>query len=247
MKELFEAIQKRDGNALSKFAQPERKADQVIDDNTVRLVNQLFEKLKVIFPASVSTILKTPEMEAAARKEWLIALMKGGINSREMLQAGLDKARVSDSDFWPSPGKFIAWCKDGFAERLGLPSVDDVIAVFNRYCRDRGMVGMHGFKWPSPIYFWIVPRVYDQMSHQNLDSEGVRAAAKSEIEKWAARLAKGDAVPEIPVMIAEKPATESARIKRDPAEFCDLSTEGGRRLHAMFMRVRAKRTAQEKK
>lgn len=252
---LFTAVKNRDSQALAKialassqpkkFAKPEDLAS--VPAEAKQVVNDIFDALMLIFPMFAAK-MEDPEQAAGAKRQWMLAFMDSGVRNQRQIEAGLRKARLSDNHFPPTPGEFIAWCRDGFAEAVGLPSAEQIQTVFNVYCRDKGYVGIEGFKWPAPIYFHIVPRVYDEMRYQNLDAGGVTKLIKSELNRWAATISEGGEIPPIPVMIADKStAPEGARIKRDPIEFCDLNTEGGRKLHAMFMRVRAKRATQEKK
>lgn len=249
---IITAIQSRDGEALAKIA---NRKPVILSEAQIReapqevkaVVNELFTRLAAIFH-TFAVKLEDPQQAAAVKRQWLLAFMEAGIRDQRQIEAGLHMARQSPNPFAPSPGEFIAWCREGFAQLVGLPTVEQIQEVFRLYCRDKGVVGIQGFRWPEPIYFHIVPRVYDEMRHQTLDAAGVTKLIKAQLNEWALKLARGEEVPPIPVMIADKSTTpESARIKRDPAELCDLSTEGGRRLHAMFMRVRAKRAAQEKK
>jgi hypothetical protein len=41
----------------------------------------------------------------------LRAMDENGINNFELVEAGLKQCRSDTSDFLPSPGKFVAWCK----------------------------------------------------------------------------------------------------------------------------------------
>jgi hypothetical protein len=63
-----------------------------------------------------------------AKQQWIATFAENGIRSREQLVAGMQKARASVSPFWPSPGQFVAWCREGKGP-LGV-SPADVMAEF---------------------------------------------------------------------------------------------------------------------
>lgn len=215
MKEIakvFTAVKNRDSQALAKiatassqpkkFARPEDLAS--VAPEAKQVVNDIFDSLMLIFPLFASK-MEDPDQLAGAKRQWMLAFMDSGIRSQRQIEAGLRKARLSEKGFPPTPGEFIAWCRDGFAEAVGLPSADQVQTVFNVYCRDKGYVGIDGFKWPAPIYFHIVPRVYDEMRYQNLDAGGVLKLIKAELNQWALTIAEGGEIPPIRKMIAEQP------------------------------------------
>lgn len=106
-----------------------------VSDETANIVNDLFVELQAIFPAwSVS--FKTNEALNRAKREWIKGFMEQGINSLNQIKLGLKKARASQDPYWPTVGKFVAWCKPT-AEDLGLPSKEDayseVTANFGKF------------------------------------------------------------------------------------------------------------------
>ena len=52
---------------------------RLVDSNAEHLVDTLFASLKVIFPASFSTVLKHPRDEATAKRQWVAAFIENGI------------------------------------------------------------------------------------------------------------------------------------------------------------------------
>lgn len=97
-----------------------------IDRRTAEVVNLLFAELQSIFPAHKQA-WPTDAALAAAKKTWVKGFMAEGINSVAQLRLGIENCRSSGSDFAPSVGKFIAWCRPT-AESLGLPSEEKAYA-----------------------------------------------------------------------------------------------------------------------
>jgi hypothetical protein len=94
-----------------------------VSDETAKIVNDLFVELQGIVPGWRYTFPSNEELNNAKRS-WIKGFMEEGINSLNQIELGLRKARASQDAFWPSVGKFMAWCKPT-AEDLGLPSKED--------------------------------------------------------------------------------------------------------------------------
>lgn len=84
------------------------------------IVDDLFEQLAFVFPAWKYT-WDTPEKIKGVKKEWVKSFFENDIRTKEQIGCGLKKARKADSDFLPSCGKFVSWCKPS-PEDLGYPS-----------------------------------------------------------------------------------------------------------------------------
>jgi hypothetical protein len=89
-----------------------------VNKDTLELVNQIFERLRAIYPAWKQAM---PDNDAvrASKKEWLGGLMDAGIADWGLIQAGVDACRGSGSPFWPSVGQFIGYCHKAAMERMG--------------------------------------------------------------------------------------------------------------------------------
>jgi hypothetical protein len=77
----------------------------------VELINKLFEQLKTIFPAWRQAFKDQREVDLA-KKQWVLGFQESGVTDWAMIEHGLKKARQCESDFLPSVGKFIGWCRD---------------------------------------------------------------------------------------------------------------------------------------
>ncbi len=124
--DLYRAIQNRDSEMLSRMAGDSYDGRKVVNADAEKLVDMLFENLMQVFPASTQTNLRTDADIRVAKQQWIAAFAESGITSREQLSAGMQKARSSQSPFWPSPGQFISWCREG-SGALGV-SVDDIMS-----------------------------------------------------------------------------------------------------------------------
>lgn len=109
----------------------EKKEDMVIDDFAKNIIDRVFNNLATIFPAWKhnwkSDDPNDPDkVLRSAKREWTKAFVESEINTIEQIQTGFAKARKSNSDFLPSPGKFISWCKQS-PEDMGWPSVNEAL------------------------------------------------------------------------------------------------------------------------
>lgn len=93
-----------------------------LDAQTMDVVNDLFTTLRRILPAFKNAWPTQAEYQGA-KKEWVKAFMQVGLSDIGMIKRGVEKIRVLDTPFIPSPGQFIAMC-DYDLEELNLPSVD---------------------------------------------------------------------------------------------------------------------------
>ena len=105
-------------------------------------INELFKELRLIRSAWRQA---WPDKETyqAAKVQWMQAFLDEGICSQGQIEFGMVKARKQVSDFIPSPGQFIEWCKPA-PEMLGLPPL---AAAHREACRNAhpGMAGQG--KW----------------------------------------------------------------------------------------------------
>ncbi|MBC8947307.1 replication protein P [Xenorhabdus indica] len=199
---LVNAIANRDGAALSRLSEDRQPNNQpVVNENAERLVNALFRQLKQIFPAATQTNLRNESDEVLAKQQWIAAFAENGIRTKEQLSAGMRYARANESPFWPSPGLFVKWCKQGEAIAVGLPTEDELYDMFRDYCRRRGW---DDFKWQSNACYWMVTKIYSEMIYQNLTNSDVKKLCSRELKAMAKRILAGEKIPEPVVQIEKK-------------------------------------------
>jgi hypothetical protein len=102
-------------------AQPQQGPS--LSDAAARNVNDIFRALQASFPAWRNAFPDDASLKAA-KASWVKGLMAAGVTDLSQIARGVEKARLSESDFFPSVGKFISWCRVQPAD-LGLPP-DDV-------------------------------------------------------------------------------------------------------------------------
>lgn len=196
MKNIVQAIHNRDSNALARLAGENKEPDRGVNNEAEKLVDILFDNLKQLFPASVSTALKDPRDEAAAKRQWVAAFAENNIRSREQLKSGMQHARASASPFWPSPGQFIAWCKDAEFKAGGLPDTNELYDMIMEYCAHKVEYETpERYPWKSNACYWMVTKLYDLMRSLNLTDAELRKRCTEELRKMAHRIESGETIP----------------------------------------------------
>ena len=92
-----------------------------ITPQTVEVVNDLFRRLRGIFPAWRQAWPSTEALDAA-KAEWIKEFADEGIRTLEQIEFGIQKCRKLKKPFAPSVGEFIAMCVPG-PEDFGMPSI----------------------------------------------------------------------------------------------------------------------------
>lgn len=193
--DLYRAIENRDDDMLARMVGNERK---VVNSAAEKLVDMLFENLMQVFPASTQTNLRTDGDIRVAKQQWIAAFAESGITSREQLSAGMQKARSSQSPFWPSPGQFISWCREG-SGALGI-SVDDIMS---EYWRWRKLVFRYPtseqFPWrdKNPLYYHVCLELRRRGTEGQLSEKELIRAAGDILHDWEKRVLAGKPVPPI--------------------------------------------------
>lgn len=98
---------------------PPRQPLQVTPQ-TAEVVNDLFRRLRGIFPAWRQAWPSTEALNAA-KAEWIKEFADEGIRTLEQIEFGIQKCRKLKKPFAPSVGEFIAMCVPG-PEDFGMPS-----------------------------------------------------------------------------------------------------------------------------
>lgn len=187
---------RRDSSVLSFLVNEQFKPAKVVNPDAEKLVDSLFKSLKLVFPASVSATFKNPSDEVAAKRQWVIAFVENGIKTRKQVSLGMKQARASESPFWPSPGKFIGWCKTEQWKINGLPSIDGLFDMVMDYSARRGFYdSAEEFPWKDNACYWMVPRLYDLMRSLNLSELDLRKRCEEELVAMSNRIDEGQTIP----------------------------------------------------
>ena len=94
-----------------------------VTPQTAEVVNDLFRRLRGIFPAWRQAWPSTEALDAA-KAEWIKEFADEGIRTLEQIEFGIQKCRKLKKPFAPSVGEFIAMCVPG-PEDFGLPASAD--------------------------------------------------------------------------------------------------------------------------
>lgn len=196
--ELYRAINNRDGAAMASIAGGNPEHGRVVSSDAERLVDALFMQLKQIFPAATQTNLRSDADERVAKQQWIAAFSENGIRTRKQLSAGMQKARSSQSPFWPSPGQFISWCREG-SGALGV-SVDDIMG---EYWRWRKLVFRYPtseqFPWrdKNPLYYHVCLELRRRGTEGQLSEKELIRAAGDILHDWEKRALAGKPIPPV--------------------------------------------------
>ncbi|EPF7588673.1 replication protein P [Salmonella enterica subsp. enterica serovar Bredeney] len=196
--ELYRAINNRDGAAMASIAGGNPEHGRVVNSDAERLVDALFMQLKQIFPAATQTNLRSDADERVAKQQWIAAFSENGIRTRKQLSAGMQKARSSQSPFWPSPGQFISWCREGSGV-LGV-SVDDIMG---EYWRWRKLVFRYPtseqFPWrdKNPLYYHVCLELRRRGTEGQLSEKELIRAAGDILHDWENRALAGKPIPPV--------------------------------------------------
>ncbi|EAR4439959.1 phage replication protein [Salmonella enterica] len=196
--ELYREINNRDGAAMASMAGGNPEHGRVVNSDAERLVDALFMQLKQIFPAATQTNLRSDADERVAKQQWIAAFSENGIRTREQLSAGMQKARSSQSPFWPSPGQFISWCREG-SGALGV-SVDDIMS---EYWRWRKLVFRYPtseqFPWrdKNPLYYHVCLELRRRGTEGQLSEKELIRTAGDILHDWEKRALAGKPIPPV--------------------------------------------------
>jgi hypothetical protein len=105
-----------------------------LNDQAASFVNDLFKSLQVAYPAWKQSFGTEQDLKLT-KKSWIRAFAESGITQKEQVALGMKRARQDENDFFPSSGKFIAWCKP-IPEDFGLPSSADAWREVCKHCHE---------------------------------------------------------------------------------------------------------------
>lgn len=159
---------------------PEQRKPNSISTRDAAVVNEAFDRLKVIFPAW-QRAFPTAESLAAAKSEWTKALVEAGVVTDWALSIGFKVAREQDIPFFPSPGQFIKWCKPT-PEAFGLPTLEIALMEVARHRATHPAVVLaaKATKWERQTltadeYKPVFERAYEQLVRRVMAGEDLNA------------------------------------------------------------------------
>lgn len=194
MRNVVTAIQNRDGQSLQQMYAADKPKQQV-PEQAAQIFNELFRQLKAAFPALMTSIKDQSDLNEL-RRQWVLAFIENGITSIDQVNAGMKIARQQATPFLPSPGQFIAWCKQGATRAAGLPDADDLYDMVMDYAKRRDMFSSaEAFPWPSNPAYWMVTKLYSQQRVQGLSEQDLRKRCGKELADMSKRIESGEPIP----------------------------------------------------
>ncbi|HHX5192673.1 TPA: replication protein P [Yersinia enterocolitica] len=194
MRNVVTAIQNRDGQSLQQMYAADKPKQQV-PEQAADIFNELFRQLKAAFPALMTSIKDQSDLNEL-RRQWVLAFIENGITSIDQVNAGMKIARQQATPFLPSPGQFIAWCKQGATRAAGLPDADELYDMVMDYAKRRDMFSSaEAFPWPSNPAYWMVTKLYSQQRVQGLSEQDLRKRCGKELADMSKRIEAGEPIP----------------------------------------------------
>lgn len=167
--------------------------------------NRCASGVRAAFPASMANF-RTQDDLNEFRRQWLLAFQENGIHSMAQVDAGMRIARRQERPFLPSPGQFVAWCKQS-GGALGI-NVDQVIAEYWDW-RNRSFefTSSEQFPWSQPVMYHICVELRHRSTERQLTHGELAREAGDLLDMWEKRVTEGKPVPPVRRAIAA-PAAE---------------------------------------
>lgn len=205
MQTMQSAIERQDGARLSQLAGQSRQQQPQREDQAALVFNDLFRQLRATFPA-ITAHIKTQDDLNDFRRTWMMAFAENGINTIAQVNAGMQLARQQATPWVPSPGQFVAWCREGSLRVAGLPSDEELVELVHRYCAERGYLSSpEAFPWERPAHYWMVTALYSGMRSHNWTEKELLNAAREELSSMEKKIRRGEPIPEPVLVLEEKP------------------------------------------
>ena len=202
MKSLAEQMRNHDREQMSRMAHnlPEQYQERAPVEQVAQVFNGLFNQLRAAFPASMANFREQRDLDEF-RRQWLLAFQENGIHTMAQVDAGMRVARSQVRPFLPSPGQFVAWCKQSGGS-LGI-TVDQVIAEYRSF----EFASSEQFPWSQPVMYHICVELRHRSTERQLTHGELAREASDLLDMWEKRVTEGKPVPPVRRAIAA-PAAE---------------------------------------
>ncbi|WP_313276569.1 replication protein P [Kosakonia cowanii] len=196
MKSLAEQMHNFDREQMRRVAHnlPEQYDDQPSIEHVAQIINGVFTQLLAAFPAAMAGRDQAEMNEI--RRQWVMAFRENGITTMDQVAAGMRVARRQAKPFLPSPGQFVAWCKEE-ARAFGI-TADDVMTEFWKW---RKMVFQYPsseqYPWPQPVLYHICLELRRRSTDGQFSQKELQNAASDVLAYWEKRAAEGRPVPPV--------------------------------------------------
>jgi len=196
MKSLAEQMHNFDREQMRRVAHnlPEQYDEKPQVEQVAQIINGVFTQLLAAFPAAL--VGREQEEMNEIRRQWVKAFAENGITTMKQVEAGMRVARRQQKPFLPSPGQFIAWCKDE-TRAFGL-TVDDVMAEFKQWQRlIFKYTSSEQYPWPRPVLYHICLELRRRSTDGQLSEKELKVVAGEVLAYWEKRAADGQPVPPV--------------------------------------------------
>jgi len=199
MKNLSEQLQRYDRENFRRVAHgmPEihEQPSAVSAEQTAEVFNSLFSQLRATFPAAMANF-KTQDEYNEFRRQWLLAFKENGITTMDQVNAGMRVARRQERPFLPSPGQFVAWCR----ESAGVLNVT-VESLMTEYWQWRKDVFRYDtseqFPWSQPVVYHICLELRHRGTDGQLSEKELLKEAGALLAMWEKRVIDGKPIPPV--------------------------------------------------
>ena len=197
MKTFAEQLQNFDREQARRVAHnlPEHHEERPQFEHVAQIFNELFNQLRAAFPAAMANFRTQAELNEF-RRQWLLAFHENGISTLEQVSAGMRVARRQERPFLPSPGQFVAWCKQEL-RAFGL-SVDDVMNEFKQWQRlIFKYPSSEYYPWPQPVLYHICLELRRRSTDGQLSEKELKSVAAEVLSYWEKRVDSGYPIPPV--------------------------------------------------
>lgn len=201
MKPIAEQMHNFDREQMRRIAHnlPEQYGEKSPVEQVAQIINGVFTQLLAAFPAALAGRDQTDMDEI--RRQWVMAFAENGVTTMEQVDAGMRVARRQAKPFLPSPGQFVAWCKQSGGV-LGI-TVDQVIAEYWDW-RNRSFefTSSEQFPWSQPVMYHIGVELRHRSTERQLTHGELAREAEDLLDMWERRVTEGKPVPPVRRAIA---------------------------------------------
>lgn len=203
MRNIADSMHNLDREQMRRVAHnlPEQHQERPQLEQVAQVINSVFAQLLAAFPAALAN--RTQGDLDTIRGQWTLAFVENGITTMEQVKAGMRVARRQEKPFLPSPGQFVAWCRES-GGALGV-TVDDIMA---EYWRWRKLVFRYPtseqFPWrdTNPLYYHVCLELRRRGTEGQLSEKELLRAAGDILHEWEMRALAGKPIPPIRRAIA---------------------------------------------
>lgn len=196
MKSIAEQMHNYDREQMSRIAHnlPEQYDEQPQLEQVALIINDVFTRLLAAFPAAL--VGRDQDELDEIRRQWVMAFAENGITDLKLVDAGMRVARRQIKPFMPSPGQFVAWCKQEMRP-FGL-SVDDVMAEFKQWQRlIFKYPSSEHYPWPQPVLYHICIELRRRSTDGQLSESELKVVAGEVLAYWEKRVDAKQPVPPV--------------------------------------------------